>query len=71
MSKHILGRFLSRLDQYSCNQSCNSKSSMQPHSTVFSRQQALASVQTPRLDCSEQIPLFEQIPGNIKLQPLI
>lgn len=27
--KHVLGRFLSRQDQYHCNQSCNSNSSMQ------------------------------------------
>lgn len=29
--KHVLGRFLSRPDQYRCNQSCYSKSRMQPH----------------------------------------
>lgn len=38
--KHVLGRFLSRPDQYRCNQSCNSKSGMQPHHmqhAVFNR----------------------------------
>lgn len=45
--KQVLGRFLSRRDQYGCNQSCNSKSHMQPHKTwptALSRQEPLTGV---------------------------